>query len=106
MNMNTQTHDTVHVKSYQASENNERYFGMRKEDREDSEQIHRHEMDWAEFWSDKVLLVGLAVGGVCLAIQSEESTLHAAGVSVFSGVAGAIIRSFGINNTKNIVNDK
>lgn len=31
---------------------------------------------------------------------------NAAGVSVFSGVAGAIIRLFGTNNTKKIVNNK
>lgn len=84
---------------------NERYFGERRENREDSEQTHKHRMNWAKFFREVILLILLAVGGIFLAFKSKDPTLNAAGISIFSGVAGAIIRSFGENSTKKIVNE-
>ena len=66
----------------------------RKEDRQDRDQVHGHNRFWAEFWTRTFLLVALAGGGVFVAVRNEDAILRTGGMSVFSGVAGAVIQSF------------
>lgn len=64
----------------------------RQEDRQDWDQTHRHNRFWAEFWIRTCLLVSLAGGGLLVAVLNEDAILRTGGMSVFSGVAGAVIQ--------------
>ena len=64
----------------------------RQEDRTDRDQTHGHNRFWAEFWTRTCLLVSLAGGGLLVAVLNEDAILRTGGMSVFSGVAGAVIQ--------------
>ena len=53
---------------------------------------HEHNRFWAEFWTRTCLLVSLAGGGLLVAVLNEDAILRTGGMSVFSGVAGAVIQ--------------
>ncbi|KKZ10617.1 MAG: hypothetical protein TH68_10025 [Candidatus Synechococcus spongiarum 142] len=65
---------------------------VRQEDRQDRDQAHGHNRFWAEFWTGTCLLVSLAGGGLLVAVLNEDAILRTGGMSVFSGVAGAVIQ--------------
>ena len=64
----------------------------RQEDRTDRDQTHGHKRFWAEFWTRTCLLVFLAGGGLLVAVLDGDAILRTGGMSVFSGVAGAVIQ--------------
>ena len=63
-----------------------------EEARIDRDQSHGHNRFWAEFWTGTCLLVSLAGGGLLVAVLNEDAILRTGGMSVFSGVAGAVIQ--------------
>ena len=63
-----------------------------QEARIDRDQSHGHNRFWAEFWTGTCLLVSLAGGGLLVAVTNEDPILRTGGMSVFSGVAGAVIQ--------------
>ena len=77
----------------------------REENRKDEQQKHNHKLARYEFLRETIFLSVLLLGSICLATISQEPTVRAAGMSVFSGVSGAVIRSFGANSMKKIVDD-
>jgi len=65
---------------------------VRQEDRQDRDQAHGHNRFWAELWTGTCLLVSLAGGELLVAVTNEDPILRTSGMSVFSGVAGAVIQ--------------
>ena len=65
---------------------------VRQEDRQDRDQTHGHNRFWAEFWTGTCLLAALAGGGLLVTVLNEDPILRTGGMSVFSGVAGAVIQ--------------
>ena len=63
-----------------------------REARTDRDQAHGHNRFRAEFRTGTFLLVSLAGGGLLVAVLNEDASLRTGGMSVFPGVAGAVIQ--------------
>ena len=71
------------------------------EARTDRDQTHGHNRFWAEFWTRTCLLVSLAGGGLLVAVLNGDAILRTGGMSVFSGVAGAVIQREASHHRRN-----